>query len=541
MYRYYVTKRKPVSIWMLDDTTPFQEYSGLGGSGIASTGTPTKSVPLVAGAWYSSVFKTGAVGRFDCNLFKRGTESRPFALEAWILPVPKTTTGVQKVLSHSDVDDGITINGKTVRFGTSYLTSGNSYCDYDLGEYKLAHVVGKHNADQNELWVNGELVATVALTDEQKGDSYATTNGDYLFCGTTASSQEVAVNAVAFYPSLSGDDIIRNYEAGIGVIGQDRVYTQYGGTSFDLNADAGSVFIRDAWLNKADFERGLNDNVNLAPDQIEPAYLDGISQAGTWTTSIPLDGMEDTSIYGVMLAWSGSGVDVDVSLDGTAWTPAVSGRLVSIIPNGYNPTGKDLRIRVSFDGGLADDPAHLEGITVVGLRNNTVANITARPVTVSHPAVLRDEFEPTLYRDDNGIGLNGGTLTIGADPGTDPDVARTLELWVKPLSGTPTISVGGTKYRNGFADSTLPVGEWSLIHYVADADIAGSITVSGDIIVGQATLYPTALSATEVARIWESYTGAQVVRFSDTSVIGVSEGPTPANVYAHDWAIDGAG
>lgn len=543
MYRYYVTKRAPVAFWMLDDTPAFQEYSGVSAQGVMTTGhpNPTKSVPLVSGAEYSSVFKNGVVGRFDCNIFKQGLEDRQFVLEVWVLPIPKTTSNQQKILSHDNVMDGLTINGKVVRFGTTYTTFGDAYCDYDLGEYKLAHVVGIHNKDQNQLWVNGELVATVALTDDQKNDTYNISNNNYLYSGSTSGDSELALNGVAFYSTLSGDDIKRNYEAGINFIGQDRVYPQYGGTQFDLAAANGSVFIEETWADKADFERGLKNNVEYAPDQIEPHYTNDVSVAGDWTCAVPLDAQGDTSIYGVMVAWSGLNVTVEVSLDGTSWTPAVSGRLVTIIPNGYNPSGKDLRIRAKFASGLALDQAWLESLTVVGFRNSTIENISARPLTVSHPAVVRRDFEPNLYRDDNGIHLHGGTLTIGTDPTATTDTTRVLELWLKPVSGSVTISLAGTKYRNGVEDSTLPVGEWSLVHVVASANITEAMTVSGNVIVGQATLYPNALTAADIDFIWKSYIGRTAFRVLDVSATNVSEGATPANVYAHDWAIDSAG
>lgn len=541
MYRYYATSRAPVALWMLDDTAPFLEHSGSNLAANMASGVPTKSVPLVSGAEYSSVFKTGVVGRFTCNLFKQGREDKPFALEAWILPIPKTNVGVQKVLSHSNVDDGITINGKVIRFGTVYTNSGSAFCDYDLGEYKLAHVVGIHNQDQNQLWVNGELVAQVDLTEEQRGDTYNITDNTYLYAGTTSSTQEVAMNAVSFYPTISGDDIKRNYEAGINFIGQDRVTPQLGGVTLDLSADANSIFIEEDWTAKFEFERGLKDSVEYAEDQIEPSYVDGVSVPGTWTVSVPLDAQNDPSIYGVMVAWSSHNVSVDVSLDGAAWTPAVSGRLVSIIPNGYNPSGKDLQVRVSFAGGLAEDPSFLESLRVVGYRDNTIQNITARPLSATHPAVVRRDFEPNLYRDDNGVRLGGGTLTIGPDTSPEPEVARTVELWIKPLSGTPTISVGGTRYRNGVADFALPVGEWSLVHIVASADITSDITVSGDAIIGQATLYPDALTASDVDFIWRSYIGRTALRFEENTATVVSEDATPVVIYAHDWAIDSAG
>ena len=527
---------------MLDDTYPFQENSGVSAVGTKKTGTsdPTTSVPLVAGAEYSTVFKSTSVGQFDCNIFKEGLEQRPFVLEAWVLPIPKTTTGNQQILSHDGIFDGLSINNKVIRFGTQYVTHGDAFCTFDLEEFKLAHVVGVHSSDRNELFVNGVKVSEIKLTEDQQGDSYVATD-DYLYSGYTTSNQELAINGVSFYASLSGEQILQNYLAGIERIGQAQVAPQYGGQIFDLEAEKGAIYFEDEWVNSSDFTRGRKVNVEIGPESVVPSYSGGLSEAGTWTVGVPLDTQGDTSIYGVMVSWSGEYITVDVSLDGSSWTSAVSGELVSIISDGYNPTNKDLWIRVSFAGGLAEDPAYLESLRAICFRNSNIANSSGRVMDVTHPAVPRSNFEPHLYRDDNGISLQGGTLTIEPDVGADPDISRTLEMWIKTISGTPTISVGGTKYRNGVADSTLPVGEWSLIHYVAGADITTDITVSGDCIVGQINLYPTALTATEIDFIVDSYAGKAKVRFSDPIDVQVSDAATPVKIYAHDWAIDAAG
>lgn len=538
MYRYYVNKRAPVALWMLDDDTPFFEYSGSGHTAIASgtTPTPTKSVPLVAGAAYSSVFKNGTHGRFDNNLFKTGREEQPFAIEAWILPIPKTTTGDQKILSHGGSrNDGLTVNGKVVRFGTSYVSTGDAFCDFDLEEYRAAHVVGVHTPTTNQLWVNGEQVASVQITDDQQADTYDTTS-DYLYSGATTSDQEIAMNGVAMYPSLSGEQIMLNYKAGIATLGQNSVFTQYGGSPIYLNAGDGSVFFEEVWTDKADFERGLKDNVEYAPDQIEPVYEDGLSTVGSWTTAVPLDVQGDTSIYGVMVAYTAHNATVEVSLDGVAWSPTNSGELVSIIPNGFDPTGSDLQIRVSFAAGVTE--AYLESLRAVGFRDNEVNTDMNRTVTVSHPAVLRGNYEPILYRDDNGVSLNNGTLTISPDTSTDPQEAWALEMWVKILSGVIATNFTGTSYRNGEAYTAPPVGEWTLIHINNGAAFAGDITISGDLIVGQVALYPQDIDA---GSVYKSYTGGQVQRFVDSQVTGLSEGVEPTKIYAHDWSIDAGG
>lgn len=545
MYRYYVTKRSPVSLWMLDDTIPFQEYSGfnLSATKKAGSGDPTRSVPLVSGAGYSSVFSSASVGQFACNLFKRGMEDRSFAIEAWLLPIPGTTVGIQQVLSHDGIFDGLTINDKTIRFGTSYATSGDAFCEFDIGEYKLIHAVGIHNYEQNQLFINGELVAQVDLTDAQREDSYLPTTSD-LFAGFTSSTQKIAMNAVAFYPGLSGSDIKRNYLAGIDFIGQEQVYPQFQGVSFDLESDIGSVFLQESWVDRDDFERGFRNNVQFSDTKIVPSFNGNTSAAGSWICSAPLDAQGDTSIYGALLSWSGTGVQVSTSLDGIAWTPAKSGELVSTIANGYNPTGKDLQVMVSFAGGIVDDQSYLDSLYITGYRDNKIANVSTRTVSSTHPSVVRSDFQPNLYKDSNGLLLGAGTLTIGPDTSADPDITRTIELWVKPI--TASASIGGmgaspVTYRNGVTSSTQPLGEWSLIHMVAAANVTGPITVTGNCIIGQITIYPTALTAAQVDFIWKSYTGATAVRVTDSNSISITEGASPAAVYSHDWAIDSAG
>lgn len=524
---------------MLDGPAPFFDASGMSRLGLMDTGTPTRSAPLVTGAGYSSVFSSDAVAKFPCFLFKQGRESLPFALEAWVVRVG-TGTGRQAILSHAPGMDGITLSGNIVSFGTYYQETGSAVCEYDLGETRMFHVVGMHNADSNELWIDGQLVATVAISDDQKADSYITT-GDYLHTGYTTSTQRIAVNGVAFYSVLSGDDVKKNYDAGIEFIGQNSVASQLEGVPLNLSSSSGSVFTEESWVDISDFEAGYRDGVEFTRESIVPSYLNGVSIPGVWMTSVPLDVEGDLSIYGVYLGWSGIDITVDVSLDGTSWAPARQGELVSVIPEGMNPTDKDLQIRVSFAGGLEDDPARLDSMVAIGFKDNTIDNITARDIYVTHPAVVRADHETNLYRDDNGVSLGGGTMTIGPDTTLDPDVVRTLELWIKPLGGLVSISVAGTRYRNGVLDGTLPIGEWSLVHFVSSSDVTENITISGNCIIGQASLYPDSLTAEQVDFIWRAYTGGTAIRFDDPTSVVMNDIGDSVATYEYDWAIDSAG
>lgn len=546
-YKYLVNKRNPVSSYILDAVAPpYFDNTGLGNAGAIKSGSsnPTAATTLVSGAALSCVFSSSSIAQFSFNNFKVGLENRRFVLESWVLPVytAATTFGDQQILSHGTIFDGLSINGKVVKFATIYATAGTAACTFDLVDSKAAHVVGVHNGDQNQLWVNGVLVAAVDLTDAQKADSYASAADGTLYTGYTTSTQKIAVNGVAFYNSLSADQINQNYQAGIDALPQAKVVSQFDGQAFNLNSAAGTKYIEKTWAVQADFNTGLKNNVEYSPTEINPAYVSGVSVAGSWTTAVPLDALGYTAIYGAMVEWSGNAVTVDTSLDGSTWTSAVNGALLTNIPYNYDPTNKDLQIRVSFAGGLADDPAYLESLTVIVYKDNIFANTTTRPVTVTYPAVLRGDYEPILYRDDNGVSLHTGTLTIGADTSSDPAVARTLELWIKPLSGTTTISVTGTKYRNGSADTSMPLGEWQLIHIVAASDVTADITITGDCIVGQATIYPDALTSSQIAQIYASYTGYSKIQITDTtSPITVGEQSVPTSIYTHDWAISSGG
>lgn len=545
MYRYLVAKRGSVASWILDSTVPFFNNisSGLVATKKTGTSDPTKSVSLVAGSDYSSVFKNASIGKFECPYYRQGDESKSFALEAWILPIPKTTTGAQAIFSHDGQTDGLSINGKVIRFATAYTTAADAEVTFDLQVYKLAHVVAVHTGDKNELWVNNKMVSSINLTDAQKADTYEFTDDGYLYSGFSGSNQEIAMNGVAFYQNIDAFTISQNYAAGLNAVPQASIAPQWKGAGLSCGGIKTNLFYERTWATESDFRQGYNAGCTITPVALVPSYdaISGLSSASSWICSIPLDIGSDATIYGVALDWSGTGITVDSSLDGVTWTAATAGSLVSTITNGYVPTNKDLWVRVSFAGGQAVDPSYLESITVSGYRAIEFLNSLNRTVGTTHPAVLRGDFEPNLFRDDNGVSLKGQTLTIGTDTSADPTIARTLEAWIKVVSGTPTINIGGTKYRNGAADSTLPIGEWSLIHYVAAADIATTITIAGDVIVGQVVLYPTALSATDVLNAYKSYTGYPAKRFSDSSAITVSQPGDPLEMYSHSWQIVAGG
>lgn len=444
-----------------------------------------------------------------------------------------------QILSNLNRYDGLTISGNIVKFRTEYTTAVASECTYDLGFPRAAHVVGLHTADANQLWVNGELVAQVELTETQKADQFAADDA-FLYSGLTTSSAGVAMNGAAIYRTISAEGIKANYAAGIDVTPQSKVYTMYGGTALSMAGDRANVFETFAWDSIEEFSRAKISNVTVTPEAVLPSYENGVSVPGTWTTSWQMD-YPATSIYGVMVEWSGEHITIEGSLDEVTWTPLTNRRLIPFIPEGFDPTGKELLIRVTFAGGQATDPAYLESLKVIGFLNNQFEPVQNLTITASHPSVLRGDFEPIEYREDNGVYLAGGTATItkGVD---DPQDTRTVEIWVKPVTGSVTFGPAATaQYRNGEVSTSLPVGEWSLVHLTYAANVTAPITITGDCVVGQVVLYPTQLTATDILTVYKAYTGRPTYRVLDTGTIGVTEPTTPALVYTAPWSIEGAG
>lgn len=531
MYKYWVARRAPISLWLLDGNTA--ELSGR--TSATQHGAPGSHPPLVSGLTASSVVSESNYYSVSSFQFKRGMEERPFVLEAWVVPL---VTGDQAILCHPGTLDGLSISGSVIKFQTSYLTSGSATCTFDFGTSKLLHVVGIHSADKNQLWVNGVLVASVPLTDDQKGDTYLPSSTTLNIGGAVGA--EIAVSAVSVYASLSGDQIVQNYQAGISGRPQTIIANQFGATLISLASESNSVFYSVDITDKGGFSNGISSGVQIDTARIVPQIIEGVSQPGSWTMAVPLDIGKDSSIYGVYVSWYGNNVLVEGSLNGTSWTALTNSSLVSIIPNGYNPTNKDLQIRAQFAGGFVDGEEFLENISVICLRNAKIVNPTTRSITVSHPAVPRGDFEPFLFNDLNGIALGGGSLTIGPDSAPLINPVKGVELWIK-RTGALSINLSGTQYINGVLGATLPLNSWSHVVFTDTNDIGSNIVISGQGIIGQVNLYPSTLGLSDVSKLYLDCFQSYFDIIFDTSTILVSEVPTSVRIYAHDWSISASG
>lgn len=524
---------RPQGLFQMDDTSPLQDYSGYNRVATA-TGSPVEHAALVAGASYAPVLGT-YLPTYDVPVFKLPSES--FTLSAWVKQT--SGTGEQQILGHTGQYDGLTINGTIVSFVTKYTAATEARCSFDLQTSRAVFVVGVHTEEKNSLYVNGELVSEVLLNDTQKSASFVTGN---VTSGETAGTSRMAVNNVAYYAyALSGDVVKRQYLAGMSVPPPDEVVVNSGGDYMPVSVEAFDTFLNQTWDTEEEWEAGQLQNVVVVDEQLVPQFDGDTSMPGSWLTSFDIESSNVTSIYGVNLNWDGEGATVQTSLDGTTWATATRGANIAAIPAGFNPTGKVLQVKVSFPGGIVNDESYLDHLNVVGFTTGTTRESDGRTLayTLSHP---ESEYPHLEYHDNWGVDIkSGGSVVISADA-LESLPARTLEVWIKRNGNTPSISLTGDYYQNGIlATSTLPDLSWVLLHVVAAADITGTITINGPAQIGHIGVYDTALTATQIANIYNAYVGRSVASVPDSSVLAITQVTNAAQIYAHDWSIQGAG
>ena len=526
-------RNKPVGYWTLDDSSPFQDYSGHNRAGTAS-GTPGLHLPLISGADYAQIFTNTSVGTFDSPVFRRGFESQPFSLEVSFRSIG-TGAGEQLVLGHAAQMDGIVVDGTKVSFVTKYLTTGEARATYDIQVQRKIHVVAVHTSEKNMLIVNGVVVAEVTISPEQQADVYTST-ATSLSSGTTTSGRGIAVNGVGIYSTaLDGESANRNYEAANNGAGADGTATTFGGTRIPLSYTSVPTFLERVWdkdwTTGSRFDSVAEDNGRLVPFQ-----RNNVSLPSSWYNSFVIDTAQG-NLYAVNLDWDGVGATVEVSLDGITWQAVSRGINTPLVPTGFSPVGQLLEIRVSFVGGIPEDPAHLERLVVRAFFPGSF-EYAGYTVTLSG-ASLQDAHEPADLRDDWGVYLNAGSITLA--PLAATPAPKTIEVWTKAGTQIATNFSATTVYTDGAVGATAVNGEWSVIHFVVPAGVTGNIVLSGTGQIGQVVMYEAALTATQIAQVVESYISIPLLTSGTDSGITMPDSLTEAVIYAHDWTITAAG
>lgn len=534
-------KHKPVGLFPMDDTSPLQDYSQ--NNRVATyTGTPARHSALVSGAAYAPVLKSGTVATFETPLFLQGQEARDFSLMATVFLVASGTTQTIQILGHDGQYDGLCITNTVVSFSTKYLTTGESKCSFDLQSSRSVDIVSVHTRNKNTLYIDGVMVAESNISNAQQSDKYVATNGN-LYSGQTTSTSGIAVNAIGYFDrALTGNEIAIMHAESRHVPNTKDITPMFGGERLAMSREAADIFAYQLWTTAADWYSAQLSGTAVRNNMLVPQFSSGVSMPGKWYDAFTLTSADTTSIYGVNLDWQGDGASVDVSLDGAAWTPVDRGINVSIIPPGFDPTDKQLLIRISFPGGITNDTSYVDNLTVTGVRSAVSSTWSGRTVTFSN-AFQQKDAGPLSFDHHWGAKVNaGGTITITPDTNEQGVIARSLEVWIRADDANAAVNVTGTTYQNGVSTAaSLPIGQWTLLHIVPSAAITGNIVITGAAQVGQVGVYSKALSASDVSAISLAYSGANVLRVGDNSPISISESPDAVEIYSHNWSILSAG
>lgn len=514
------------------------DYSGYARNGTIA-GSPTYGLPLAADTTQSlrgsnSIYLSVTVP----NVYTAGREKASFSLSAIVYPVLATSTGSVQVASHPGIYDGLSLNGTVVTFSTYYQNTGQAKASYDLGMARRAEIIGVHTATKNSLYVDGVLVAEVDITSAQQADVYLSNVTNNFSIGYSNNTNMTLVNNVGFFPhALQTEQVASLYRANTRRA-EGSVPKMFGGEDVLLSTVVRPLFLDSAWTKDEDWKNATLDNVTVDRDQLTATMYEGLTLAGQWTDSVDLyTGLTPVAINSVNMWWEGVNETVTASIDNINWSPVVKGQPLSIIPTGFDPTDKDLYIRVSFPAGVTE--AWVDSIQINGYTSNTAVS-NNRVVTYTNPTVPMDEKPVGDFRDDWGVRIGaGGSVSIAADLISEaPMAVRTVEIWVKKKGSVGIgFSPAFTQYTSGDSNNNNFPGEWVVYFYTFAATMTGDITISGDCQLGKVAIYDSVLTQTQMYAIIANYTGVNKLRFDGTGTIGMSESATPAVIYAHDWEI----
>lgn len=578
-YQLQVQADAPFSFWKLDGSGPIYDDSAGSLRQADLVGTAVLSSALVAGSGNSLVLSNTNRIEMDDPVFNKGYEQRAFTLEAWVKPID--VTGPVSVMSHSSIYDGLVITEDEILFTTKYVGFGSCVASFRYTVNKSYHVVGVHNNGRNSLYVDGVLVAETDLTEDQQSAVYDFLTTD-LIAGQSGTASTISFDAPAIYVGTLQSSIIEShYASGVNVPSSQTIAYYNQGTFWNFSDEARNIGMTKTWDLNAEWQEGTLTDTVVANDTIVPFYtqsestviVDGLptieftntSVAGIWQSSLELSGAPEAILAEGRLLWYGEGdFTIEYSLDGLVWNPPADLATESL-------TNTDsIDVRVSFTGGIVDDPSFVDYINLVvytdkdfiGSLDNRFASFTGTGVT------SQNYFEPIEYADFNGIKITTGEITITTDASFNgeeetPDqlFITGFDLWVKAAVGNIVVAGANTITRSGDTivfsgfDAVTVNGElvttgatvfgnddWMHIGAVLTTPLNPTITVGDDgASVAQFSALYGEVDGTGMQQIYAAYLGLPGVVVEDSSTVTISQPANPTKLYSNIWGITPAG
>jgi hypothetical protein len=225
----------------------------------------------------------------------------------------------QQILGNLNQFDGLIINGSVISFVTKYLTTGECRVSYDMQIPRKVNVVGAYGIDRNMLWVDGVLVGETEVTESQKADKF-TTSGANLYSGASISDNQIIINGIGVYSRVLNGDEIEDIDDASNIYPEiDSVPAMYGGVIIDVAQRENSIFLSQKYDTEELWRSGQLSGVSIRDDALVPTFESNISLPGYWLSTFNLGILDSTSMFGTNINWDGTGVVVEVSVNGTTW------------------------------------------------------------------------------------------------------------------------------------------------------------------------------------------------------------------------------
>lgn len=326
--------------------------------------------------------------------------------------------------------------------------------------------------------------------------------------------------------------------------------------SYD-RCDLASTFV----FSSANWGSYSADGTITVADTVSPGIDETLtSTGGSILFSVPLFQLDDNDeatqdFTSAHVSWEGSGFTVEYTVDGETWTAIDKDGAVALTETA------DLDYRVTFAGGVVDDPSELISLTVYVFKSDVVHPLTGqRTASFTGDAISDGE-----------IILRGGQLDISPDPADPANPIRTIEFIAAMDGTTGEIALGPcdvrltdglivlqdncTVYVNGAPYTWVGYDPTQQNHYVIvlNADTNALVTLGLiDMTMDHLALYNTEFTADDVAALYAAQTPTPI-RIDDTGAITVSEGWTISNadgttsqgptvdIYAFPWSIVSGG
>jgi hypothetical protein len=550
-------------------------WTDISGNGYPNyLGTQTKTSAMVAGNDYSLIISPSTAFKFSVGeVWKIGKEFQPFTIECVLLPL--VSVGDMGVASHSSgtPPDGIHIDSNKIYFdvvfGAGRVSAAWEYPDV-VESYTL-HAI--YTPNKLQLWANAVLVAETSIPDGFVASGFSYAPDADLYAGNSSSNSDKAgFDGLAFYNySLTEDQIKQHFNAVRDVVTMEQNVLAQGGSWRD-GTDR-NIYLQKTFNDTATFYSDNMTNVSIADGDLKPALdaTTNLSLAGTWVGRFEITSDDISTIAGIKAEWNANGVyTVQSSLDGgSTWSAVTNGEMIAA-SQGLNPSGKILLVKVTFPGGLSNDPAEIHDLTLTayldyfayGSNNSRLLQLNS----LSSTSLVRNE--PIESNSRPGIHVYGSTMIMLADPDATPTMIRTMEFWVNPkgvVSGTggylfDTRPSGGTAYMWlqesattwGFTGATAvyingqPVSngvaakknEWVHVIFVFPADFNTNVSIAAGLQIAEYNLiatYPTAFTAAQALAQYQNYSRVPVASIVDPGVVTVFEPANPYVLTMRDW------